>query len=196
MIGIIQVPESRVPVPGARTYLGDQGASIALFNVERNLYAIDDACPHSGGSLSGGKLEGLMLQCPAHGLKLALQRDACVAVAICEFEVIRSIALMVRSLFGCPPRATTSATQVFQSTCAERRTMDPAMPPKSSSASGVKRFLSQQHRRNGAAKKSHPKVACKVPPWGERRWKPHDLKDLIHKDADLTCVLQTVTAAV
>ena len=69
MIGIIQVPEGRVPFPGARTYLSDQGVSIALFNVEGNLYAIDDSCPHSGGSLSGGKLEGLTLQCPAHGLK-------------------------------------------------------------------------------------------------------------------------------
>lgn len=69
MIRILQIPESRVPVPGARTYVGDQGASIVLFNVNGNLYAIDDSCPHSGGSLSGGKLEGLMLQCPSHGLK-------------------------------------------------------------------------------------------------------------------------------
>lgn len=69
MIRILQIPESRVPLPGARTYVSDQGASIALFNVDGNLYAIDDSCPHSGGSLSGGKLEGLTLQCPAHGLK-------------------------------------------------------------------------------------------------------------------------------
>jgi nitrite reductase/ring-hydroxylating ferredoxin subunit len=69
MIRILEIPASRVPVPGARTYVSDQGASIVLFNVGGNLYAIDDSCPHNGASLSGGKLEGLMLQCPAHGLK-------------------------------------------------------------------------------------------------------------------------------
>lgn len=69
MIRILQIPESSVPLSNARTYVCDQGASIALFNVDGNLYAIDDSCPHSGGSLSGGKLEGLTLQCPAHGLK-------------------------------------------------------------------------------------------------------------------------------
>jgi 3-phenylpropionate/trans-cinnamate dioxygenase ferredoxin subunit len=69
MIRILQIPASRVPLPGARTYVCDEGASIALFNVQGKVYAIDDSCPHSGGSLSAGKLEGLMLQCPAHGLK-------------------------------------------------------------------------------------------------------------------------------
>lgn len=69
MTRILQIPASRVPLPGARTYVCDQGTSIVLFNAEGTLYAIDDSCPHSGGSLSGGKLEGLTLQCPAHGLK-------------------------------------------------------------------------------------------------------------------------------
>ncbi len=69
MIRILLIPESRVPVPGARTYVCDKGASIALFNVDGNLYAIDDTCPHRGSSLLGGKLDGLTLQCPSHGLK-------------------------------------------------------------------------------------------------------------------------------
>jgi 3-phenylpropionate/trans-cinnamate dioxygenase ferredoxin subunit len=69
MTRILQIPASQAPLPGARTYVCDQGTSIVLFNVEGNLYAIDDSCPHSGASLSGGKLDGLTLQCPAHGLK-------------------------------------------------------------------------------------------------------------------------------
>jgi len=72
MTRILQIPENRVPLPGASTYVCEQGASIALFNVDGNLYAIDDSCPHNGASLSGGKLEGLTLQCPAHGLKFDL----------------------------------------------------------------------------------------------------------------------------
>lgn len=66
---ILKIPGSKAPGSGARTYVCDQGSSIALFNVEGKLYAIDDSCPHSGGSLSSGKLDGLTLQCPVHGLK-------------------------------------------------------------------------------------------------------------------------------
>lgn len=69
MIRILQIPENRVPLPGARTYVCEEGASLVLFNVAGTLYAIDDSCPHNGSSLAAGKLDGLMLQCPAHGLK-------------------------------------------------------------------------------------------------------------------------------
>ena len=35
-------------------------------------YAIDDSCPHAGGSLSNGKLQGTRVTCPVHGLKFDL----------------------------------------------------------------------------------------------------------------------------
>ena len=46
--------------------------TLALFNVETTLYAIDDSCPHQGASLWGGKLEGRVIQCCAHGLRFDL----------------------------------------------------------------------------------------------------------------------------
>ena len=66
------LPAASIPGPGSRTLLRLQGKTIALFNVDDALYAIDDACPHAGGSLLTGKLGGRMLQCPAHGLKFDL----------------------------------------------------------------------------------------------------------------------------
>jgi len=46
------------------------GNTIALFNVGGQIYAIDDTCPHAGGSLGLGKLNGRIVTCPAHGIKI------------------------------------------------------------------------------------------------------------------------------
>jgi nitrite reductase (NADH) small subunit/3-phenylpropionate/trans-cinnamate dioxygenase ferredoxin subunit len=43
------------------------GVWIALFNVEGTFYAIDNACPHAGGPLGEGKLNGTHVACPWHG---------------------------------------------------------------------------------------------------------------------------------
>lgn len=42
---------------------------VALFNVEGNICAISDVCPHAGGSLGLGKLDGTIVICPVHGMK-------------------------------------------------------------------------------------------------------------------------------
>ena len=43
------------------------GRSVAVFNVEGRLYAIDNVCPHRGGPLGEGDLEGTIAICPWHG---------------------------------------------------------------------------------------------------------------------------------
>jgi 3-phenylpropionate/trans-cinnamate dioxygenase ferredoxin component len=68
----IEVPPASVPSVGARSLLRVEGRSIALFNVEGALYAIDDSCPHAGSSLLGGVLSGRTVQCRAHGLRFDL----------------------------------------------------------------------------------------------------------------------------
>ena len=40
---------------------------LALFNVEGRYFAVDDVCPHRGGPLSEGELEGGAVVCPWHG---------------------------------------------------------------------------------------------------------------------------------
>ena len=37
------------------------------------MFAIDDSCPHQGASLCGGRLEGRVIQCCAHGLRFDLR---------------------------------------------------------------------------------------------------------------------------
>ena len=46
-----------------------QDKEIAIFNVDGNICAIADTCPHAGGSLGMGKLDGKIVICPVHGMK-------------------------------------------------------------------------------------------------------------------------------
>lgn len=40
---------------------------LALFNIDGKFYAIDNTCPHRGGPLGEGDLEGCVVTCPWHG---------------------------------------------------------------------------------------------------------------------------------
>jgi len=43
------------------------GRSVAVFNVAGRYYAIDNVCPHRGGPLGEGDVEGNIVVCPWHG---------------------------------------------------------------------------------------------------------------------------------
>jgi nitrite reductase (NADH) small subunit len=42
------------------------GSAVAVCNVGGTLHAMDGICPHSGGPLGHGALDGHMLSCPFH----------------------------------------------------------------------------------------------------------------------------------
>ena len=52
--------------PGAATLVKADGKMLALFNVDGAYYAIDNSCPHRGGPLADGDLEGRVVSCPWH----------------------------------------------------------------------------------------------------------------------------------
>ncbi|QHG65021.1 Rieske (2Fe-2S) protein [Pseudomonas putida] len=68
----IALAASQVPERNGRVLVESHGKSLAVFNVADTLYAIDDSCPHQGASLCGGRLEGRVIQCCAHGLRFDL----------------------------------------------------------------------------------------------------------------------------
>jgi nitrite reductase/ring-hydroxylating ferredoxin subunit len=43
------------------------GRRLALFNVEGQIFAIDDSCSHDDASLAEGTLDGTTIVCPRHG---------------------------------------------------------------------------------------------------------------------------------
>jgi NAD(P)H-dependent nitrite reductase small subunit len=54
-----------VPPGTARTVLVGE-REIALFNVGGEFYALDNTCPHQGGPLAEGWIEGRTVTCPWH----------------------------------------------------------------------------------------------------------------------------------
>lgn len=55
-----QIPENSVIGVQA------EGKILALVNVNGEIYALDDSCPHEGGPLSEGAIEGEEIVCPWH----------------------------------------------------------------------------------------------------------------------------------
>ncbi|MBI4546382.1 MAG: Rieske 2Fe-2S domain-containing protein [Ignavibacteriae bacterium] len=52
---------------GQGRHIMAHGKPMALFNIDGNFYAINQICPHMGGPLSEGKLNGNVVTCPWHG---------------------------------------------------------------------------------------------------------------------------------
>ena len=58
---------------GAMREVLAQGREILLARVGDKYYAADNRCPHMGGRLSQGKLEGTVVTCPLHGSQFDLR---------------------------------------------------------------------------------------------------------------------------
>jgi 3-phenylpropionate/trans-cinnamate dioxygenase ferredoxin subunit len=49
-----------------------EGQKVLLAKVGGRYYAVQASCPHMGGSLASGKLEGTVVTCPRHGSQFNL----------------------------------------------------------------------------------------------------------------------------
>ncbi len=63
----VAVAKLRDLAPGTCVSVEAGGRWIALFNVDGRIYATDDTCPHAGGPLGEGTLQGDVVVCPWHG---------------------------------------------------------------------------------------------------------------------------------
>ncbi len=57
-----------------------QGRSLAVFRTGGRVFAMDGTCPHRGGPLGEGALEGSIVTCPWHGWRFDVTTGACVGV--------------------------------------------------------------------------------------------------------------------
>jgi nitrite reductase/ring-hydroxylating ferredoxin subunit len=53
--------------PGEGRVVDAAGRTLAVFNVDGTFFAIDNACPHRGGPLGEGDVDGRVVACPWHG---------------------------------------------------------------------------------------------------------------------------------
>ena len=59
--------------PGGSKEVEHDGRIYALFNVDGVVSAIDGICPHQGGPLADGAMEGTCVTCPWHGWQFDVQ---------------------------------------------------------------------------------------------------------------------------
>jgi len=71
-----RIPVSEVPPGDCRTIEVD-GTMVAVFNVNGQFYAMDGSCPHAGGPLGDGFLNGNLVTCPWHGWQFDVTTGAC-----------------------------------------------------------------------------------------------------------------------
>jgi nitrite reductase/ring-hydroxylating ferredoxin subunit len=58
---VAEIPE------GGKRHIKINGEDILLARVGGQYYALGNRCPHLGGNLAAGKLEGSIITCPLHG---------------------------------------------------------------------------------------------------------------------------------
>jgi len=63
-----------------------EGKCLALVNLNGEIYALDDDCPHEAGTLSDGRIVGDEIECPWHSSHFDI-RTGCVTMDPAETDV-------------------------------------------------------------------------------------------------------------
>jgi len=74
----VKIGDADELTPGASKIVVVGERKVAVFNIEGNLYAIDDRCPHRGASLGKGTRDGFVVTCPLHKWEFDLRTGQCV----------------------------------------------------------------------------------------------------------------------
>lgn len=69
-----------IPPGQARIVRIPDGREIALFNIEGEIYALDNECPHMGGPLGEGEIEECKVTCPWHAWQFDIKTGTCLNV--------------------------------------------------------------------------------------------------------------------
>lgn len=77
MDSLVNVADLESLPPGRARTVEVSGRRYALANVEGQVFAITDRCPHRAGPLGAGYLEGCVLHCPLHGWGFDVRTGAC-----------------------------------------------------------------------------------------------------------------------
>lgn len=70
--------------PGTFRVVDVDGTQIVVFNIDGELYAIEDVCTHDGGQLTGGTVEGDEIVCPRHGARFCIRTGAALTAPAYE----------------------------------------------------------------------------------------------------------------
>jgi nitrite reductase/ring-hydroxylating ferredoxin subunit len=82
----IKIAETSDLQPGEGKIIRVNGRELALFNVDGTFHCIDNVCPHQGGPLGDGHLEGTTVSCPLHGWKFDVTTGKCSLIPSAEVD--------------------------------------------------------------------------------------------------------------
>jgi nitrite reductase (NADH) small subunit len=68
--------KSQIPV-GKAIIVREGGTEIALFNIDGQIYALENVCPHMGGPLGEGDIDQCTVTCPWHGWQFDVRSGEC-----------------------------------------------------------------------------------------------------------------------
>lgn len=95
-------PAGDVPRGAHRVYEVD-GRFVAVYNVQDELYAIEDVCTHDGNPLSDGPVEGTEVVCTRHGARFCLKTGAALTPPAYEPVATYRVAVRDGRLLLAPP---------------------------------------------------------------------------------------------
>lgn len=58
---------------GEHVVVDVDGMEVAVFKLDGEYYAIEDACTHDGAEIASGRLDGCEIVCPRHGARFCLK---------------------------------------------------------------------------------------------------------------------------
>jgi 3-phenylpropionate/trans-cinnamate dioxygenase ferredoxin subunit len=72
----IEVMAEQALANGEHVLVDVDGIDVAVFKIDDQCYAVADICPHDGGDLASGTVEGEQIICPRHGARFCLKTGA------------------------------------------------------------------------------------------------------------------------
>jgi nitrite reductase/ring-hydroxylating ferredoxin subunit len=66
----LKLKKSDIPDGSAKVIAVTEQLNIAVFRAGDRVAAIDNRCPHAGGSLGEGPFDGTLVKCPLHAFRV------------------------------------------------------------------------------------------------------------------------------
>jgi nitrite reductase/ring-hydroxylating ferredoxin subunit len=78
MAVFVRVADAEDVKPGQGIVAEANGKTLAVFNVDGTIHAINNTCCHREGPLGEGELDGNIVTCPWHGWRFNVTTGACM----------------------------------------------------------------------------------------------------------------------
>ncbi len=75
-----------VPAGRGATVKLNNGAEVALFNIDGKFHAIENFCPHKGYPLADSRIYGNIVECDLHGWRFDIASGECLTKKSCSLE--------------------------------------------------------------------------------------------------------------